>query len=194
MGLKLNVRKTKSLPSMPTIRQVTLRHGAHHSKLQKEGATYEQRSQAMVDCETCGKSVQARCLTRHIASQHPEVPQPKRRRIYNPSPQKGDPRNFHISMPQTKDNDTPCPVPLCKCIASSKPAMRNHFMHRHTKDCLRIKEAPMYQTCDRCQKYINTNLDPARHQATVACAAGNKRRMAKIAEQEVAQPMPTFDI
>jgi ferredoxin len=190
-GLEVNAIKTVSMTSRPNFRWPAHKIGAYNRRLSGEPVEFEARLTVLEECEVCARTMQHRCLKRHMKEYHSEVMNFEPPSLYSPSPARRGPRHFNVTWNED-DEMVDCPVPLCEKVCPSQSNMRLHFSYRHYDQTLSVNgDTRSYEKCELCMMYAQP-ANMAKHQDSEFCRLGNTRRQTRAMVAEAMLPAPTF--
>jgi hypothetical protein len=156
-------------------------------KTEKEYAKYKPQTEAtngkrrQVDCEICSASLAAGSYRSHLDSQHD---------IFWSFVLQRDividrPAVIYCAIKSIAVDMYPCPVPNCVGKASTRWALRRHFVDRHPQDHLVIpsKGSVPLPKCERCGMQTDVGALYGRHRHTRLCQEGwDKKKQHEAAE------------
>ena len=120
----------------------------------------------------------------HQMTQHGRVAEA--RRSWRTLATGNGPRTFWMAFP-AKGGLKSCLVEGCPGRATTRTAIRVHFLHRHVLDTMVILEEGNlpHLRCTRCNMLVPRRALNSSHPATAQCARGAERKRRRLAEAEL---------
>jgi hypothetical protein len=192
VGLKMNAVKTKVLSMTGCKAYTSISKEAYDRRVTGKGISNQERRLQKVECELCGATVNRQHLKNHqktIKCQRGREEWATRRAemvgICNDSTQEQEAgietttSEYRFSMPTKQE--TPCPVPECHYVTSTRTEMRRHFRARHPDDTIVIAEEGKLPQCENCglfQKIVDQ-----KHKMSEDCKKATRSRQARLDEK-----------
>ncbi len=179
IGLFTNTAKTKAMVCIPG----QIQEGCteeEYADYKSPTETSADRMHRHVDCEICGASLAAGSHQSHLKLQHEVFSS----MIFQ--------RDIVVDCPPVEYRAIEllgagtyfCPVPHCIGKASTKWALRWHFLFRHPQDLVVLPSEGTvpYPRCKRCGMQTKGGALYEKHQRTQFCKGGERRKQHEAAE------------
>jgi hypothetical protein len=127
-----------------------------------------------VNCEICGASLAAGSYQSHLESQHDDF----RSMVLQRDIVVDCPAVVYRAIEFLDAGTYFCPVPYCIGEASTKWALRRHFLHWHPQDLVVLpsKGTVPFPRCERCGMQTEVGALYGKHQCTQLCLEGWERK------------------
>jgi hypothetical protein len=173
IGLFTNAAKTKAMVCIPGRIQEGYTE-EEYAKYKSPTETSANRKRRHVDCEICGTSLAAGSYQSHLESQHAvfcsmviqrDIVVDRPPVVYRAIKLLGAGTYF-------------CPVPHCIGEASTKWALRWHFLFHHPQDLVVLPSEGTvpFPRCERCGMQAQVGALYGKHQCTRLCCEGWERK------------------
>jgi hypothetical protein len=180
IGLFTNAAKTKAMVCIPGLIQKGYTE-EEYANYKSPTETSPDRKRRRVDCEICGASLAAGSYQSHLESQHIVFcSRVLQRDIVVDRP----PMVYH-TIKLLSAGTYFCLVPHCICKASTKWALRWHFLFRHPKDLVVLPSEGTvpFPRCKRCEMQTKAGTLYRKHQRTWLCREGWERKKQHVAAE-----------
>ncbi len=173
IGLFTNAAKTKVMTCIPGRIQEGYT-AEEYADYKSQTVTAADKKRRCVDCEICGASLAAGSYQSHLESQHDvfclmvlqrDIAVDRPAVVYRAIESIAAGTNF-------------CPVPHCVGEASTKWALRRHFLYRHPQDLVVLPSEGTvpFPKCERCGMQTVVGALYGQHQRTRLCRERWERR------------------
>ena len=128
VGMRTNVGNTVGMVCRPSQATGTQSEAEYRQLMTGEGPSYRERNKGLVQCRECGEDMAVVSLAGHMMTQHGKAAE--ERWSWETLSTGEEPQTYGMAFP-SKGGLRSCPVEGLPGRATTRMAMRVHFMHHH---------------------------------------------------------------